>query len=65
MLQKNCVNEKSTCQKIPSKGQPYVKVGENDVHSIKELKLWVRLNCFSFHCCSVSSKGFIVNFVNC
>ena len=38
----NSVNEEIPVNKY-KKDQAYDKVGENDVHSIRELKLWVRL----------------------
>ena len=40
---KNRVELRNSCQQIPDKDQSYVKVGSNDVHYLKELKLWVRI----------------------
>ena len=34
-----------------------------DVHSIKELKLWARLTCFSFQWCLVHLEGVIINYL--
>lgn len=34
---------RNTCQQIPQRDQVHVKVGENDAHSVEEVKLWVRL----------------------
>ena len=42
-LWKNCVEWINSCQQIPEKDQSYVKVGRNNVHFIKVLKLWVIL----------------------
>ena len=53
-LWKNCVEWINSCQQIPEKDQSYVKVGRNNVHFIKVLKLWVIL--WSIFRCNVNGE---------
>ena len=53
-LWKNHVEWRNSCQQIPEKDQSYVKVGRNNIHYIKVLKLWVRL--WSIFHCNVNSE---------